>query len=150
MPHFCTESSPSLPSQSFPLLPSHSPPPPTFLPRRHYESRVVLGFQRPQAADITLRSFASCIVLTRNPAHTRAIQTLLEPGRNGFPLSPSRNTATKVPWLKLPSWWPIARLAEGVFFFFFFYQHLYYRETYCSQSLFAHQDWSCGTGSRGR
>ena len=57
-----------------------------------------LGLEtRSTTADLEQCSFASCIVLTRNPAHTRGIQTLSGTERNGVPLFPSRNTAAKIP-----------------------------------------------------
>lgn len=74
---------------------SHSPG--SFSPLKTLE-RGGWGLEtRSPTADLEQCSFASCIVLTRNPAHTRGIQTLSGTERNGVPLSPSRNTAAKIP-----------------------------------------------------
>ena len=74
---------------------SHSPG--SFSPLKTLE-RGGWGLEtRSPTADLEQQSFASCIVLTRNPAHTRGIQTLSGTERNGVPLSPSRNTAAKIP-----------------------------------------------------
>lgn len=90
--HRCSHS----PDVSLPTLPplSLAPPLPSFilspfLPCRHYEEpMVVLRSQKSQIADIKWCSFASYIVLIRNPAHIRGIQALLEAEQNGFSLSP--------------------------------------------------------------